>query len=726
MTLVVTRPGGSPVEAGAPAPETSDFDPRRWINILRRRMRLFLAVAVIFVLLVALATLAMKPTYSATANLLIDPLKKDAVSTPNTTQVNLQQPDTNAIDTDVQVLSSRALAAHVIRKLNLDHDPEFLTKRSKSAPVGRSDDGGVSADVVDSFQKHVGIRRTGLTYLIGVSVTSHDAQKAALIANTMADLYISEQLNARYAQGDQTTTALGAHIDTLRNEVENSDRAVQQFKAAHNLLNADGYTLAEQEASALNTQIAQARAESAEKTARLNAARGQMNRGGGGADIGAALGSDTIRSLRAQEADASRTLADLKTRYGDRHPEVLKEESQLADIRTQIQNELNRIVSSLSADAQASNQRVASLEGSYGRSEGSLQSNNSAQVGLMELQRKADANRAIYEAFLNQQKDTSAQQGVLQPDARVVSRAQPPLKASFPNKGLAALFGIFGGGMLGLMAVAMAEFFSNGVESGADVERRFGVPYAGPIPLLRSTLKAGQKAKPPHDYIVDHPFSAFAESIRSLRTFLFVRGAGTPPRVIAITSALPREGKSMTAVCLARTMALAGSKVVLIDCDLRRRGASNLSPHGRSGLIEVLNGTATLKDALIQDGRSGAWMLPVLSAPQSAHDPFEGPKWDDLIAELLRHFAVIILDTPPVLAVADTRVLASKADATLMLTAWRKTPFRASDAAIDLLAESGANVVGLALSRLNMKEQARAGNGDRSSYYKHYKSYYTE
>ncbi len=483
--------------------------------------------------------------------------------------------------------------------------------------------------------------------------------------------------------------------------------------------------MAEQQVSELNEQIALARADYAEKQGRLSAALNQVRRGGGGGDVTAALESDTIRALRAQQADTSQHLAQLTVYYGDRFPEVIKTRGQLGEINLKIQQEIDRILSSLRADVEVSRQRLASLEGSLSTAQGTLAANNSAQVDLLELQRRADAAHAVYEAYLNASKETSAKEGVVQPQARVVSWAKPSAKPAFPNMLLVLMLGAAVGGALGALAMTLAEMFSRGFETSGDVIARLGLPTAGTVPALVSTLRRGERASPPHRYIAGHPFSAFAEAFRSLRTYLLIaRGEGAASRVIAITSALPREGKSTTAYCLAQSIAMSGTRVVVVDCDLRRRGLSELTVAAKAGLADVLTDTARLDDALVHDATSGAWLLVARPLAGKPTDMFTPSSLAKLLDVLRGRFEVVLLDTAPVLAAADTRLISAAADSTLLLAAWRKTSIEATAAAADLLAESGANIVGVALTRVDLKQQARYAYGDRDYYFNAVSSYY--
>lgn len=699
--------------------------------IFLRRLWLFVAVAVLVFSAVILLTMQQTPVYEAEASVLIEPRKTGVVDIASV--VSGLPADTNTIDTEVLILGARSTAEEVVRRLGLQLDPEFVgsaavvdgAKRKGSAPLGQTSEAMVDT-AVDAVLKVLTVRREGNTYIINVTAKSPNPEKAARIANTFIEAYFAKQLAVKNNANRDAGEWLNMRMTELRSEAESADGAVQRYKIANGLMSAQGSTMAEQEVSTLNQQIAAANQGLAEKEAQLSAARTQMQRGGAGADIGGVLGSNTISTLRAQEAMATQQLADLTTRYGPLYPDVQKSRNQLAAIQSQLQSETTRIISSLEAQVDVARQGLNSLSRSQNRARGSLASNNSAQVGLMELERRAEANRAVYEAFLNRSKETTAQEGLQQADARVLARAQVPAWPVSPNVPLAGMFGLAAGLALGFIAIAIAEYLDSSIQTGTDVESKFGVRYAGAVPTLKSTLKKGGKNKLPYDYLVDQPFSAFSESLRSLRTFLLFPATGEKPRVIVLSSALPREGKSVTSMCLARTIAMAGSKVVLIDCDMRRHGLTDISGvTGTPDIGLVLAGEATLEQAIYKDSKTEARIIGAVTPSTDHRDLFSTPAFDALLEDLKAEYEVVLIDTAPVLAVAETRVIAAKADAVLMLAHWRKTPFKATDSAIDLLLEAGCNLVGLALTQVNLKQQAATGYGDRYYYYKAYAKYYT-
>jgi len=722
--------------------EPASFDLNVLIATFRRRLRLFAAVALVVVVAVMLYTMQQTPRYTATAQVMLD-VRTEQVTDMSAVLSGLPA-DSSVVDTEVEVLRSRSLAARVVKQLKLADDPYFnpyapgaksarsLLPFMKKAVAPTSAVSSLEAQrreetVVDNVLQGLKVRRSGLTYLIVIEYTHPDPAQAAKLANSFADLYLTEQLEAKFDATKSANEWLDGRVGELRDQLQEAEAAVQQYKIANNLLSAEGATLTEQEISGLNQQLAAARAEQAETDARLSTARNQLARGSNGEDVGEALTSPVVQQLRKQRAEKSGEVADLSGRYGDRHPDLLKAKRELADIDSQIQAEIQRIISALDAKAQVSRQRTNSMAGSVASSRGTLAGNNRAGIRLGELQRKADSVRTLYETLLARFKQTSTNQGIEQADARVVSKAKIPTRPSYPKPSLNLALGIIMALGAGAAAVVLAEVLVAGLFTEDEVERRLGLPYLGSVPLLSSAVDAKiSRSTSPADYLLAKPLSSFAESFRKLRAAILFSKVGETTKVIAITSSLPGEGKTTTTFSLARTLATSGANVVIVDCDLRQSALNRfLKEVPTVGLLEVLNGVATLEQALIDDV-SGAKILPLAKASYTPRDVLGSPAMLRLLTELRARFDVVLLDTAPLLAIADTRVLAPSADAVVMLARWKKTPIKAILAALSLLKGRGIFVAGVALTQVDMKAQTRYGYGDANYYYKSYRKYYAD
>ena len=687
------------------------------LHTYRRHLPLFLLVLGLIFGAMALYTLTRTPKYSATASLLISPHKAEVGADKGSTN----DPTTDAtVDTQVEVLKSRGLAETVVDRLHLEREADF-------APVAHPGKLVMTPQIrrtlaVDRVQLGLGVKRVAQTYLLQVSFADRSRRRAAAVANAYVDAFVRNSLDVKLAASGSTNRLLDNQLQSLRGNVETAEAAVGRYKSAHDLLSVQGHTLAEQEIPALDQEVATARAAQAESEARLGTARRQLARGSDGGDVGEALTSPVIQELRRQRAEVSRKGAELEGRYGPRYPARLDAEHQLADTDQQIKTEVGRLVSNLEAQNEVAAHRTASLTGSLGLVRGELSSGEAASVKLNELQRQADAARTLYESVLTRAGETGAQQATTEADARVSSYATLPAVSSSPNVPINLLVGLLLGLGAGVAAVVVRQGLQTGLGTLEDVEQQLGVPYLGGLPTTGSSLRR-LKGSTPADAVVEQPLSPFTEAYRGLSAAL-LRGDGRAVRTIAVTSSLPGEGKTTTAVCFARVLALAGRRVVLVDCDLRRpRIAKVMGIEGERGWTDVVAGALPLDKALVADPKTPAKVLPL--GRRGGQSSLESKALYDLLDQLGRDFDVVVLDAPPVLPIVDTRLLAQKVDATVLLVRWRRTPLKAVEMSLHLLRGLGVEVTGVALTRVDLRAQASSGYGDPAHYFKEYREYMT-
>jgi capsular exopolysaccharide synthesis family protein len=687
-------------------------DPGFLWQVFRRNLLLFTAVVATILAMTAFFLSTLTPVYGARASLLIEPTG-DPV---RTTAPGQKQGIINAdeVDTEIRLIGSPLVAeraAELYADQNLSPDGDRF-----------------SADEIDlisrRFRGTVRVTRSGQTRIADITAMDSNPEFAATAANLIAEAYLSSQVDAKSSQTDASAAFINARLKELERNALSAQAALDNYMAERGLVSANGSTNAEQEVSTLNQQLASARAELAQNQGRFEAARAQLNRGGGGEDVGAALSSGTISGLRVQQTVASADLQILSQKYGPLHPERVQKEAELADIKNSIQQEIGRILSSLEAEVQTARSRVNSLERSRQSALSRLNDNSSAQAGLNRLQQRADAAQSIYQSFLERSQETGALRDSAMPDAVISARAEVPTAPIGPRyKIIGAAGSIFALG-LGMFAILVAEYLRRGVQTKRDVERRLRLRYAGAIPTLRSTVGWRKSRQPPHEYVLDYPQSIFAESFRSIRTFLTL-SPGSRPRAIAVTSALPGEGKTTTSLCLALTTASEGVNAILVDADLRRRGSSRLINYtAPKDIYDYLLHGAKLSECIYTDPISGLKVLGSNGAPSGPSNPLQEKLILKMFAELREKYEVIIVDTAPILGVAEGRLIATAADRVLIVTRWKKTSMRAVEAVTSMLINTKAKVTGLALTQVNIKKYASTGDGDVYAYIHKYQGYY--
>ena len=737
-----------------PADSEDVIDLRELITVFRRRFWSFLAAGFLTFVAAVVFTLQATPLYTSTASVVLNLRESQVVDIESV--LSGMPPDSAAVDTEVEVLRSRALAEAVVDRLNLTEVPEF-NGRLREPTMMETVIGGVTGfisgllpsqvrdgaglgeaadeesqireSVVNALMGARSVRRAGLTYVLEISATSQTPSLARDIANAYADEYLVSQLEAKFEATERANEWLEARVESLREEVRAREQAVADYRDEEGLIDAEGATVAEQQVADLNRQLAVQRAELSEAQARLDAVQSQIDRGVAPDTIAEVLQSDVISDLRQQQAETARRQAELSSRYGPRHPEILTVQRELADIEAQIDAEISRIVTNLENEVNVSAQRVRSLQQSLAEAREELATNNSAIVRLRELEREAEASRALFESFLNRFRQTNEAEGLAEADARIIANAALPQSPSSPNVMLNMALGVVLAGVAGVGVVFALEMLDNGLHTDADIERNFGLPHIASVPKLKPGLlgRLSGAAMEPGDYVLKKPLSSFAESFRAIRSAIRVSGIDGAAKVVAITSALPGEGKTTTALALGRVSAMAGTKTIVVDCDLRRRLLTKaVHDVSEAGVIEVLNGDAPLSAVLVKDEHTDMMLLPVKEMTFTPRDVFGSQAFDALLDNLRGQFDQVILDTAPVLAVADTREIAAKADATVVAAQWRKSAVGVVRKALVELRNAKANMLGVVLNSVDLEAQARYGYDTQGYYYQSYRKYYSE
>lgn len=712
-----------PVRSPSAVDEGALIDLHHIAGIIRRRIWVILGVSAIMLIATAAAYLMAEPRYVATARVALERSREQVLQVQQV--VPDVPPDSAAVDTEVQVLKSPELAARVVDKLKLIDDPEFNPALEKGFTIPADEARKTAVTILLSRLEAV---REGFSYAITINFESTSPATAARVVNALAEIYVAAQVEEKSGATNRAATFLEAQLNQLRAQVQTAEAAVAQYRAAHGLFDASaGSTITQEELSGLNSQVAQARAAQAEAEARLSEARSQLARGSTGEELGEALDSPVVSALRSQRAQVSAKVASLRQRYGSGYPELRNAEEELRDLDDQINSEVKRIVANVSSQASAARQRTSSLAGSLNATEGTLAENNRAGVRLAELERNAESARVLYQAFLDRYKQTRAQRGLERSNSHIIARAGVPTFPATPNLMIFIAAGIVSALAASAIAVAILQLMERGIETSDGVERMLGISSLGSVPdtARLPELSKEEAGMPATQIIVDKPQSAFAEAFRRLRTSIHFALPEARSAVVAVTSSLPGEGKTTSAICLARSAALAGVKVVLVDCDIRRRSSSlQFSPLRSIGLAKLLAGKGTLDEALFVDEATGAYVLAQRPDDSSNISLSDSPAFAALLAELRVRFDLVVLDTPPVLPVDDSRVVSAMADGVVMLVRWRKTPAKAAELALRQLDEVGANVIGASLTLVDMVQQTRVGYGDVGYYYSAYKSYY--
>ncbi len=660
------------------------------MRVTRTRGRLIRNVALGAFALTLLVLVLWPSHYASSAMVMLDPRKNNV--TDLSAVLSDMPTDPASVQNQVQVLTSRDLAAQVVDKLDLMQDPEFnaLPPLIALNPIHwlfPDNETETDAEVrqfnntVDNFLKKLSVNAVGLSTTIEVTFSSRDPVKSARITNALVDSYVEQQLSAKFDATHKTTEWLLQRIRLLAQQVQADEAAVQRYKAENHLNDtADGAPLIDQQMGGIDTQLVQARADLAAKTASYDRIKSLMQ-SGHVADVSQIVSSPLIVSLREQQATVIQNEAELETRYGARNPKLIAAQSQKRDLDAKIAQEVDRLAGSAANDMAVARAQVASLEGSLRQTESESTDQNLARVKLKSLEANAVSTRSMYEAFVTRLREAQDQDAVQVPDVHVISHAPVSSLPSSPPKLLIALAAIPMSLMLGLLAGLLAERFDMPVER---VQRKpVAVPLRG-VPVVAELPNA--LALRAADRVVDQPMGQFGLEMRALVQRIASSGYGYPPKVIAVTSTDPREGKTTVALALARAAAQLGQRVVIIDGNLQAPATALMAGIGvpQAGLLETLRGSVPLNSALARDPCSGAF---VLSPAQRFPDPgrvWASPEMARLLAHLRQNSDLVIVDSGPLSSNAAPAILGF-ADTVLLVARWNGSPRPGLDAALGFL-----------------------------------------
>ena len=721
-------------------PEREGLDLREILSTLRRRKKVILGCAVVIMGLAMTYVYQLTPRYTAQASLMLQDQSLQARDIQNV--LSGLQDSTSVVATQVEVLGSPAIAERVATKLHLETVPEFNPILQPSAEIppawlrqkvlswlglGQGEPDAVApipkeitpADVAGALASRVTASNDGVSYIIKVRATSESPVLAAQIANAYVDAYLTDQLEAKFDATRRASGWLNDHLTDLREKVLNSDRAVQLFKEQHNL-STTGTTVTSQQLSELNSQLIIAAADRAQKESAYRELQSVVKVPGALESARGVAAAPLVEKLREQEAELLRKQAELATRYKPEHPTMINLKAQIEDIHRKITQEANNAVRSLGDELTAARAKEASLRTTLASLTHSTTEQDKAQVQLAELQREAQANKALYEDFLGRFKQTSVQQDVQQADARVVANAVPPGAPSFPNKSLYLNIALAVSLFVGVVVAFVLEQLDSGFRTSDQIEKTLGLATLGMVP----NLARGRK---PHEIVVAEPVALYSEAIRSVRTALRYSDVDDPPKVVLVTSSLPSEGKTVFATSLARSVARSGSKALLIDCDLRRPGVSKLlRPAQDRGLVNLFDENAPAESLIQVDEGSGMHFIPAAGGTANPQDLLGSQHMRSFLDQMRSKYDLIVIDSPPVLVVSDAIILSHIVDTTMYIVRWEKTPRHVVTGAVKMMRANGGEMAGAVLSRVNTRKHAAYGYGDSAYYYGRNSGYYKQ
>jgi capsular exopolysaccharide synthesis family protein len=709
-----------------PALSTQDSVLRDYLRVLIKRVWVVVGTLAVVFGAALVASLRSTPIYDAVGSI--------AINKPDPMLTNLRDGnnsvdyfDPTDLDTEVRILRSDLLALQVIKQLNIDKMPEFGghgTPASSSLELttdALQPDSARANTLLSSFKVNLSVLLEPNTRIIDIHFRSPNKELAARVVNTLANTYIEQNFKTRFESTMQASDWLSRQLVDLQMKVETSQEKLVKYQKDHQILGIDDkQNITTAKIDELNKELTTAESERMQKEAIFRLAdSGDTDSAASVAAGAAAEGkasagtSQLLDRLQAQEADLKIQIAQLGTQFGPSYPKIAQINNQLTEVDAQIQAEMKKVSARLRGDYMASLQREGMLRDSF---EGQKQQQNKLNESAIEyslLKRDFETNRTLYEGLLQRLKEAGVTAGLRSNNIRAVDVARTPSSPAEPNIPRNLAFAFVLGLTSGIGLAFLLEGIDNTVRTPEQAQAISGLPSLGLIPLgSKTNAEAGTaqgllvaSSKEAVELITQsRPQSQMAESYRALRTSLLLTSVGSPPKTILITSALPREGKTTTSINTAIVLAQKGTRVLLIDADLRRPSvhkALGLGP--RVGLSNVLTGGATLQQAIVRSSLlPNLYILPAGTPPPNPAELMASSQMFDLLAELREQYDHEVVDTPPTLSVTDAVVLSTRADAVVLVIRSAQTTKPALRRARDILAQVNARVSGVLLNAVNL------------------------
>ena len=742
--------------------EPQEIDLRDYWDRLLRRKGTVIAVTLGVFLLGAFWTFIQRPVYTAKSQLLIEK-EPNILSFEQVLQIESMRDD--FYQTQYRLLSGRGLADTVVERLKLFENPEFVGRPEKrKKPVDPSDH-VFREGLVDGFLGRLTVRPVRLTRLVDVAFEARDPKLAADCVNELAAAFIDLNINMKYAATEQATTFLAEQIKGLQTEIEQKERQLQGFEAEANIVAlSDTETTVIDRLSQLNRALTEAQIERSQKEATWNGLKNVSPD-----YVPEAIANPLIQRLREDYVRLKRETQKMEERFQPDYPELQRMKVEMESARRSLEDETQNLVKGAYSEFQTALNRERSLEAEFNEQKTAAMTMNSSAVLYNGLKLEIQNKKTLLDSLLRRESETGVEarlKGLRTSNIRVVDRARVPVRPSSPNKKrnliLALLLGLGGGVGLALLF----DFLDNSVKTSEDVERYAGLPTLGVVPkfTLQGADKAysygrrlkggkeparlepgkaggtdgrgdaGDKApavveaapfvaevsaseRPGSIELVPHyfPNSRLAESYRSIRTALLLSSADNPVKTVAVTSALPGEGKTVTVANLAVTLAQSGKTVLVVDADLRRPRQHRLfKVKNTFGLTTYLTDSVELKSVVKSTEIPNLFLINSGPVPPNPAELLGSEKMSRFIRMMAEECDHVLFDLPPMLEISDALVLGAKVDGLVLVVHGDKTSREALKKAREKLDLLKVRTIGVVINNVDLPRHG--------AYY--YKDYY--
>ncbi|RVA36238.1 hypothetical protein EN935_02550 [Mesorhizobium sp. M7D.F.Ca.US.004.03.1.1] len=735
---VWNRLGPSLQDSPEPLEERS-FGVRELYDLFRRRLRLIIAIIIGVTALALVAALELPKTYTANSMIVVETGDANPLDSSTQTQPN-QQPDKSRMDTEQDLITSRVFAGLVVDRLDLIEDSDFNTYLPPAAS-GTSGTGVLSQAVglivsipkkmlavvtganaqdtslpdkavqqdraITSYLASLSLQRSGDSAAMTISFVNDDAVKAANVANATARLFVEWSRDNKRQDIKDAVGFLRQQSTELASRIAAIEGQIAKYASEHGVSSDPRDDLLRASIQQANDQLSTARGEYTQAQARLAQVRLAAKNGDTGAGVDPLLSSDFLTTLRNDEAAATRDRAQLAGNYGRNHPLVQEADAKIAAVRAMISQEMLRTIAILENEVRVDEGRVDQLTKSLQASNEELRQRSLAEAKLRELNNDLLTEQKLNDLVSGKLGSLDPFSDAVEPGVRTVSTAEIPTSPTFPKLRLMLAGGFAASLVLAFILVLTLESMDGRVRDSRRVSKLIRVPLLASIPLL--PRKFLRPALPPLETLLSKPRSAFSDAFRSLYSACTRMNGGRVKHVVLVTSGLPQEGKTTTAMGLAMAAGMDGALTALIDLDLRTRHLHTSMGLGSASktLDDYLRGDCGLAE-IVQTLPE----IPQLDVMAPRADDQTSPEFlnSSQLAKLLEAFRleydVVIIDAPPMLVLEDAVRIAASVDTVVVVAACDSTTQEALSQVVERLRFTGGPSIGWVFNRVDPFQQA--------------------
>ena len=677
--------------------ETNEIHLRDYFHILMNRVWIVITFFVVVVTVVSIRTFTATPVFEATSQIIIEKENPNVVSFEEVMSLDTRNSD--YFNTQYRVLKSRSIARKVFAAAGLENSPEYKDLE----------------DPITEFLKKLEVKPIRDSRLVDLAVTGSDPERITDIANTWARIYIDRNLSDRLATSSRAVGWLSENVKGLQEKVKKSELALQEYKEENNIISLEEkQDITVQKLSELNSVVIEANRKRIAIETRYGQLKGHLAKDGW-ESLTNLIENELVLDLKKSLVNLEKEEAMLSLTYRPKHPKMAKILSQIKVVKSRLKDEVEKIVKKTGNDFEVARLEEETLRRALEDQKKEALDMNKKSIQYNVLRREAEGNQKLFDVLLNRLKETSLTEGLEFNNIRVIDHAEVPIRPVSPKKlqnmVLALIVGILGGCALAFFL----EYLDDSIKNSDDVERLIGLPFLGPIPSVDA-----QDMKSLYTVAHDQPKLPVSEAFRGLRTaVLFSASSDRELKSIMVTSSGPSEGKSTIALNLAITMAHGGKKVLLVDCDLRKPTLHKIfGLSDRSGLSNlIVDQTGDIKEATHESGIENLKVITCGPIPPNPSELLGSHRMADILKTLEADYDRVIFDSPPVMSVTDASVLGRMVEGVVLVVNSKKAAREAVIGSKKALSEVGANIIGVALNRIDMSEKG---------YYSYYYEYGNE